>query len=154
MFDLSPALIWFLVGVGFILAELAMPGLILIFFGMGCWVASLFTLLFGPELEWQLAVFLAASLALLFTLRKYFTRTFGGRRKAGADRELDDRVIGKPAEVTADIGAHSAGEIKFRGSFWRAVSDTPLAAGEAVIIIGAETEDKLTYRVKPAGDSK
>jgi len=147
----SPWLIWFLVGVAFLLAELGMPGLILIFFSFGGFAASLFTGLTDAGLEWQLVVFLASSLIFLFTLRKTFMRTFGGRSKEGADRELLDRAVGKTAEVTKRITPHAPGEIKFRGSFWRATSESEIEPGSAAIIAGTDSEDGLTYRVKPAG---
>jgi len=38
---MSPALIWFLIGIGFLIAELALPGFVLIFFCLGSWVAAL-----------------------------------------------------------------------------------------------------------------
>jgi inner membrane protein len=151
MFGFSPWLIWFLVGVVFLLAELLMPGLILIFFCFGSWAASLLVALTDVDLEWQLIVFLCSSLILLFTLRKYFMRTFGGRSKDGADRELADRAVGKAAEATKRIAPLAPGEIKFRGSFWRAASDVEIEAGRPVVIVGTDSEDGLMYRVKPAG---
>ncbi len=151
MFGFSPWLIWFLVGVVFLLAELMLPGLILIFFCFGSWVASLLVALSDVSLEWQLIVFLCSSLVLLFTLRKYFMRTFGGKSKNGADGEIADRAVGKTAEVTKRIAPLTPGEIKFRGSFWRAVAEVEIETGGPVIIEGVDSEDGLTYRVKPAG---
>ena len=34
----SSWLVWFLAGVAIMLAELALPGFVIIFFGLGCWV--------------------------------------------------------------------------------------------------------------------
>ncbi len=151
MTGFSPWLIWFLIGVGFLIAELAMPGLILIFFCFGGFAASILTAATDLGLEWQLTIFLASSLVFLFTLRKTFMRTFGGMSKDGADRELSDRAVGKTAEATKRIAPHAPGEIKFRGSFWRAVSDSEIEPGDPVIIAGTDPEDGLTYRVKPVG---
>jgi inner membrane protein len=40
----SPWLIWFLAGIAIILAELAIPGFVIIFFGLGCLGAAFQTL--------------------------------------------------------------------------------------------------------------
>ena len=37
----DPAVIWFLVGLGLLLLELALPGLVILFFGAGAWVTAL-----------------------------------------------------------------------------------------------------------------
>ncbi len=149
MFDASASLIWFLIGVGFLLAELMLPGLILIFFCFGSWIAALVLLLADVAVEAQTAIFLVTSLVMLFTLRKLFMRTFGGRLKEGADKELADRAMGRQALVTGAIGPAVPGEIKFRGSFWRAVADVDIPEGATVIIEGPASDDGLTFRVKP-----
>jgi len=50
---LSSSLIWFLVGVAFLIAEIALSGFILIFFTAGCWIVALVTWLFEIELTGQ-----------------------------------------------------------------------------------------------------
>lgn len=147
---MSAWLVWFLVGVGFLLAELALPGFILIFFCLGSWFAMLLVLLApGVSTSVQIAVFLGASLASLFTLRKWGMKTFGGRSELNQDKQMDDKV-GKSAVVTRAICPPTAGEVKCLGSFWRAVADAPIAEGRAVIIEAPLPEDHLTLKVKPA----
>jgi len=51
---LSSSLIWFLVGVAVLIAELAMSGFILIFFTAGCWIVALVIWLFDIELTSQI----------------------------------------------------------------------------------------------------
>jgi len=145
----SASLTWFLIGVVFLFAELAMPGLILIFFCFGSWVAALTLLFAGVSVQVQLVVFLVSSLVLLFTLRKVFMRTFGGRLKDGADKELSDRAVGRQALVTTAIRPAVPGEIKFRGSFWRAAADVDIPEGATVVIEGPGSDDGLTFRVRP-----
>jgi len=145
----SASLTWFLIGVVFLFAELAMPGLILIFFCFGSWVAALTLLFADVSVQVQLVVFLVSSLVLLFTLRKVFMRTFGGRLKDGADKELADRAVGRQALVTTAIRPAAPGEIKFRGSFWRAAADVDIPEGATVVIEGPGSDDGLTFRVRP-----
>ncbi|NMC48523.1 MAG: NfeD family protein [Desulfovibrio sp.] len=149
MLDASAPLVWFLIGVGFLLAELMLPGLILLFFCFGCWITAISLLMVDMAVEVQTAVFLVTSLVMLFTLRKLFMRTFGGRLKEGADKELADRAMGRQALVTGAISPAAPGEIKFRGSFWRAVADVDIPEGATVVIEGPASDDGLTFRVKP-----
>lgn len=144
-------LMWFLIGMGFLLAELALPGFILIFFCVGSLFAAVAVALTGCGLEWQITVFLATSLIALFTLRKVFMRTFRGKSKGNTDKELSDRDLGKPATVTKRISPPALGEIKFRGSFWRASAEIIVEPGTTVRIVGVDDDDGLTYRVQPTG---
>ena len=146
---LSPSLIWFLVGVAFLIAELAVPGFILIFFTAGCWIAALGTWAFDIELTRQILIFVVSSLALLFTLRKYSLKIFKGKIRDGVDDHYMDSKIGKTAIVTKSITPNVPGEIKVMGSFWRAVAETEIEEGQSVLIESQESEDGLTFKVKP-----
>ncbi|MFW5735507.1 MAG: NfeD family protein, partial [Oceanidesulfovibrio sp.] len=76
---MSATLIWFLVGVAFLVAELLLPGFILLFFFLGSWLTAAVVYFFpGLSLEWQIAGFLVSSLAFLFSLRRLALRTFSG----------------------------------------------------------------------------
>ena len=59
--SISPEIIWFVIGFVLILVEFAIPGLIVIFFGLGAWVVS-FTcwLELTTTLQAQMAVFTVA----------------------------------------------------------------------------------------------
>ncbi len=146
---LSPSLIWFLVGVAFLIAELIMPAFILIFFTAGCWIAALVVWLFDIELTVQILVFLVSSLVLLFTLRKYSLKIFRGKTQDDIDDHYTDSKIGKTAIVTKKIAPNMPGEIKVMGSFWRAIANEEIEEGISVLIEKKESEDGLTFKVKP-----
>ena len=146
---LSPSLIWFLVGVAFLIAEMIMPAFILIFFAAGCWITALVVWLFDISLTNQLLIFLAASLILLFTLRKYSLKIFKGKTREEIDDHYADSKIGKTAIVTKKIAPNMPGEIKVMGSFWRAIADEEIKEGTSVLIETKESEDGLTFKVKP-----
>jgi len=146
---LSPSLIWFLVGVAFLIAEMIMPAFILIFFAAGCWIAALIVWLLDIELTYQLLIFLVASLILLFTLRKYSLKIFRGKTHGDIDDQYTDLKIGKTAIVTKKITPNKYGEIKVMGSFWRATSNEEIEEGVSVVIEKQESEDGLTFKVKP-----
>ena len=147
--NLSPSLIWFFVGVVFLIAELLIPGFILIFFTAGCWIAGLTVWLTDIKLSIQILIFTTSSLVLLFSLRKYSVKTFKGTTRDDLDDRYADSKIGKTAIVTKAISSSMPGEIKVMGSFWRAISDINIAEGQSVLIVSQESEDGLTLKVKP-----
>ena len=146
---LSPSLIWFFVGVAFLIAEMIMPAFILIFFTAGCWIAAIVVWLFDIELTNQILIFLVSSLILLFTLRKYSMKIFRGKTHDDIDDHYTDSKIGKTAIVTKKITPNMPGEIKVMGSFWRATANEEIEEGISVLIEKQETEDGLTFKVKP-----
>jgi len=146
---LSPSLIWFLVGVAFLIAEAIMPAFILIFFTAGCWITALVVWLFDIELTNQILFLLVASLILLFTLRKYSLKIFRGKTHNDIDNYYTDSKIGKTAIVTKKIIPNMPGEIKVMGSFWRATANEAIEEGISVLIEAKESEDGLTLKVKP-----
>ena len=101
----------------------------------------------------NLAVFLVASLAGLALLRRMFLRVFRGRVHTPAPEGasgLDDIGAGKTALVTRAVGPGVSGEIKFRGSFWRAESAESIGEGESVVILGLAQNDSGAYLVRCA----
>jgi membrane protein implicated in regulation of membrane protease activity len=147
--NLSPSLIWFLVGVAFLIVELFLPGFILIFFTAGCWIAGLIAWQTDIELSSQIIIFAVSSLVLLFSLRKYSMKVFKGTIRDDLDDHYADSKIGKTAIVTKKITPSIPGEIKVMGSFWRAISDIDIEEGQSVLIASQESEDGLTFKVKP-----
>ena len=146
---LSSSLIWFLIGVAFLIAEIGLSGFILIFFTAGCWIVAFVTWLFDIELTIQILLFIVSSLTLLFTLRKYSLKIFQGKTRDSVDDHYTDSKIGKTAIVTKTISPNMPGEIKAMGSFWRANAEETIEEGQSVLIESQESEDGLTFRVKP-----
>ncbi|RTZ97145.1 MAG: NfeD family protein [Deltaproteobacteria bacterium] len=151
---LSNALIWFLFGAGLLIAELMIPGIILVFFAAGCWISALVSLLIDITTTAQIGIFIFSSLVLLFTLRKFALNTFRGITRDQTDDHYADTKIGKTAIVTRAIHPHISGEIKVMGSFWMAVSDVDIEAGSSVMIEKQTSEDGLTFKVNPISGEK
>jgi membrane protein implicated in regulation of membrane protease activity len=144
----SPQLIWFLVGVAFLVGEMALPGFILIFFTAGCWITAIVTWSMDISLTAQVVVFVINSLILLFAFRTYSIKTFKGTTRDDEDDHYMDSKIGKTAQVTKTISPKMPGEIKVMGSFWRAVAEEEIVEGSSVIIESQASEDGLSFRVK------
>jgi len=137
-------LIWLGVGVAFILAELAVPGFIIVFFGVGAFIAGA-TAFFGSSLQVQLIVFGVSSLALILLLRRTMASTFAG--SSSEDDEEEDHAIGRTAEVVEAIEPPRPGRVKFQGSFWKAIGNASAPEGSLVRIVGRDENDPNAFMV-------
>jgi len=141
----DPAVIWFLVGLGLLLLELVLPGLVILFFGAGAWVTALVCAFTDINLNWQILIFLVASLLGLVLLRKYLKKRFFGR----TDKEIDDQLeefIGRKAKAIDDF-KDGTGKVEFKGTRWSATCSEPVSKGDWVLI---KSKDSLTFQVEKA----
>jgi inner membrane protein len=141
-----PSVIWFIIGLVLFLMELAVPGLVLMFFGMGAWIVAILCLIFGISLDIQLIVFIISSILLLITLRKYVNKLFSGRKKTdtSSGENIED-YAGERAIVMEAIVPPKHGKVEFHGTNWNAEADGEIPVGTTVEIIGKKN---LTLRVK------
>ena len=140
----NPAVVWFLVGLGLLLLELVLPGLVILFFGVGAWVTALVCAITDINLNWQIFIFLVASLIGLVLLRRYLKKRFFGR----TDKETQDQLeefIGRKARAVDEF-KDGAGKVEFKGTRWSARSEEPVSKGQWVTI---QSKDSLTLNVKP-----
>jgi|WetSurMetagenome_2_1015567.scaffolds.fasta_scaffold1090218_1 inner membrane protein len=142
---MSNELVWFIVGLVLLLSELAIPGFIIMFFGVGAWiVAILLWLGIGLSFSLQLFIFLIGSLGSLVLFRRYGKKYFKGRVNAST-QSLED-VKGEKVTVVADIVPNSLdGKVEFHGTIWNAESDVAISKGSVVEVI---ERNNLTLKVK------
>jgi membrane protein implicated in regulation of membrane protease activity len=142
---ISPVLAWFLAGIACYVVELALPGFIIFFFGIGAWCTALVLVVADVSLTAQLVVFLVCSLLTLGLLRTKLQTVF-----YGGSTEEDDSVNVDPAPatgiVTRAIVPPAEGQVKYGGSFWRAVAEEPI--GENTMVVIKEKKD-LMVKVRP-----
>ena len=143
-----PEIIWFVVGLVLILLEFAVPGVILVFFGIGAWIVTIlvyFNVL--TSLTSQLFVFGAASVALLVVLRKWVKDKFFGHISGSQDLSQNlDEFVGKNVQVLTDvIPGKTDGQVEFKGANWNAVADVEIKRGETATIV---KNDGLTLIIK------
>ena len=140
----DPAVIWFLIGLGLLLLELVLPGLVILFFGTGAWVTALVCALTDISLNLQILIFLVASLLGLALLRKYLKKRFFGRKENEIADQLEE-FVGHQALVVEEFNK-GIGKVEFKGTNWTAHCDEPVAEGMWVTIVRKES---LTLFVKP-----
>jgi membrane protein implicated in regulation of membrane protease activity len=142
----DPSLIWFIIGLVLFLMELAVPGLVLMFFGMGAWLVALLCLIFNIGLDVQLIIFIISSILFLVSLRRYVGKLFSGRKKTetSSGENIED-YAGERAVVVETISPPQYGKVEFHGTHWTAQADTEIPAGSTIEIIGKKN---LTLKVK------
>lgn len=133
-FFLQSEVIWFLIGLVLILLELVIPGLVMVFFGIGAWITAIACFFFGVELNTQLLIFLVSSVSSLGLLRRALKKRYMDRKSP--DGELEDEYIGQTAVAVSGFGAGEIGKVSFKGADWEATSSQPVTPGQRLRITG------------------
>lgn len=133
---------WLVCGLVLVLSELAVPGFVIFFFGIGALVtAVVHWVVPALPLAGQCLVFVVASLLTLWLLRK---QLMPGRRTAEAEAEPDTELVDATAEVCEAIRPGVPGRVLLRGVTWTAEADEALEPGTAVRVTARQN---ITLRV-------
>ena len=143
-----PWLVWFLAGIAVMLAELAVPGFIIVFFGLGCWGASVVAFFSPNSYSAQVAVFVIVSVASLMTLRKVAMRIFVGRSEGQETEDMGNVPMGARITLDQDLEAGQVGRVRFRGTMWDAVSEDRIPAGSDAEITGVDKANRSCLKIK------
>jgi membrane protein implicated in regulation of membrane protease activity len=131
-------ILWVVLGVVLIIAEVFTPGFVLLWFGIGALAAALASML-GAGLAFQFLIFIALSTLLTALSRTIFVNYF--TRGEGEHDGLKSGAAGMPGQigtvVTSSRGALDEGAVKVFGSVWTAYpaeGEPPLEAGDRVVV--------------------
>ncbi|MFT6851014.1 MAG: hypothetical protein ACJATA_001832 [Sphingobacteriales bacterium] len=141
----TPEVIWFLLGLLFFALEFAVPGLILLFFGIGAWVTCIVCLALPIETSTQLWIFILTSVVTLAALRKYLLNRSKNKKNHLADDNYE--FINQSAIAETHIIPGKTGLVQFKGASWQAIASDEVTQGDKVIITGKES---IVLQVKPA----
>lgn len=133
-------LTWLVAGVLLMLLEFLIPGLVVIFLGLGALVTS--TLLYFGWIQnvyAAIAAFVASSVVFLLTIRRLVLRFYPSDSEK-VETDEDALLIGQVAETMTEINPRDfSGRIRFSGTTWSAKSVAgAIAAGRRVRIAGRE----------------
>ncbi len=130
-------ILWLVLGVGLIVAEIFTLGFVLLWFGVGAMAAALVGIAGGGFLL-QFLVFAVVSIGLTLMSRTIFARYFSHDERS-AVRTGVDALPGQVGTVTsASKGALNEGAVKVFGSTWTAFpvdGETKLVEGEKVEVV-------------------
>lgn len=131
--------LWLVAGLGLMLAELALPFFVLIWFGLGAVLNALVVFLFQPGLTAQLFVWLIFSVMLTVLwfrwLRPERHKTRVGLSEAG--------VVGEIGLLSRPVEPFRRGEVRFQkpllgSDVWPCIADSKIANGERVRVLAVE----------------
>jgi len=139
--------IWLGMGIFLVVGEFLLPGLVVVFVGMGALTVALGMYLGQLEdLPYQLMTFFLSSLLYLFTLRLLVLR-FVPTDSVKVNINEDQEVIGQIVEVVESISINGTGRIEHSGSSWQARCKTEeeILKNQKVKIVG---RDNITWIVE------
>jgi membrane protein implicated in regulation of membrane protease activity len=133
--EFTHAEIWTMVGVGFLILEIAAPSFFAFFFGIGGITVAL-TSYIGITSSWEIeiVIFVLISVISLLLFRKQISAMLHKEPKEYIEN------IGETAKVVTAIQPKQEGRVFYRGAEWIAINESqePKNIGDSVIIIGLE----------------
>ena len=142
-------ILWLVLGVGLIVAEILTLGFVLFWFGLGALAAAVVGFL-GFGVGWQFLVFAVVSIGLTAMSRTIFAN-YLPHNDANAMKSGVDSLPGKIGTVaSASKGALNEGSVKVFGSIWTAYpvdDETALIEGEKVEVVEVRGSSIYVRRV-------
>lgn len=143
----EPRVAWFLFGLFLLLGEVLLPGIVLMFFGLGAWAVVIFLTFAAFGLVFQIGVFIVASLACLLLFRARVATLFYSKslQLKNFSSSIHDDIVGQEVDVIEPIMPPHPGRVLLNGALWQAKAEEPIAAGSRVRIL---KQDVLLLTVK------
>jgi membrane protein implicated in regulation of membrane protease activity len=130
-------ILWTVLGVVLVIAEVFTPGFVLLWFGVGALAAALAAFL-GAGIAAQFILFILVSTALTALSRTIFVNYFTTRDEPEGMKMGAASLPGQVGTVvTSSQGALNEGAVKVFGSVWTAYpaeGESPLEAGDRVVV--------------------
>jgi membrane protein implicated in regulation of membrane protease activity len=141
--SLNPTM-WAVAGLILLVLEALMPGIFLLFFGLGALTVALITWLVPGMAVWlQWMLFATATVLFVLALRNQIKKVFTGKRSANFDG-LGDDFVGQRVVVKEAVRPPQTGKVELHGSLWVASAQEELSIGTVVTVTG---RDGLTLTV-------
>ena len=147
---MSIYLIWFLIAVGFLIVEFVLPTFIMFFFAIGAIIVSILTACFDLSMNSQIILFALFSVISLVLLRNNMKKIFKGNESKGEDKYFDNSIDSNKsiAIVSKTIQSNNFGEIKYKGTFYKAQSENLIDEGKKVRVISKGDEQGSFFTVE------
>lgn len=147
----NPIMVWLMIGIVLMLAEIVLPGGIVILLGAACVVvAGALAIGWVEGLVQALTLWFIASMVLLLGFRHVTQKLVGGDSHIdNTDEEMD--LYNQTAVVKTVIGpAQNRGRVVFQGSEWPALGDgSEIPVGAKVRVI---CRDNIALVVEPISE--
>ncbi len=146
--------IWLSVGAFLVLSEFLLPGLVMVFVGMGSLTVALAMYLgHASSLLEQFIVFFVSSIIYLITLR-FAILSFVPTNSTKANVDEDMEVVGQIGIVVEAIDSAGSGRIEHSDSTWQAKAENEEAieVGKKVKILGRDNITWIVEEISSEGD--
>jgi len=143
--------IWAIMGVLLIVLEFFIPGVFIVFFGIGALVAGGFHYLFNFGIGMQLTIWIASSFAVMLFGAKFLKDLFPSDQSY--EPTMVENVNGRFVFVIKNVHVgKKGGRISFQGTDWDALStDVEIPKGSYAKIV---MRDNITYQVQSATEDE
>lgn len=149
-------ILWVILGVILIVAEIFTTGFVLLWFGIGALAAAFAGMIGIDSPALQFLIFAVVSLGLTAASRTIFVNYFSREKQGDSLRSGVDALPGKVGTVVSSSrGALNEGAVKVFGSTWTAypaAGEEPLEAGERVQVESVEGASIYVRRVEGGRD--
>jgi membrane protein implicated in regulation of membrane protease activity len=143
-YGIEPQWWWLIVATMLAIAEIIIPGVFLIWLAAGAALTGFLTLLIGPPVTVQFAMFAGLSLAAVYLGRRWYA----ANPVVSSDPLLNDRatrLIGRNVEVVGPIEG-GRGRVRVGDSVWNA-RGPDCAEGSRVRVTGADGTSLIVDRI-------
>lgn len=149
-------ILWVVLGLALIVAEVFTSGFVLLWFGIGALAAAFAGLIGIDSLAIQFMIFALVSIGLTAASRTIFVNYFSRERTGESLRSGADALPGKIGTVVSSSkGALNEGAVKVFGSTWTAYpaeGESPLEAGERVRVESIQGASIYVRRIDEPSD--
>ncbi|MDP1653206.1 MAG: NfeD family protein [Rhodocyclaceae bacterium] len=140
---------WAVGGIVLIIAELAVPSFVLIWFGLGALVVALAVAVVSIGFTAQLALWLIVSLILVAGWFKVFKPNMHKTKIGMASAS----VIGEVGMLVHDVAPFAKGEVRFQkpilgADVWECIADEIIKSGARVRVVAVEGSFLKVGRIK------
>ena len=128
--------VWAVVAIVCLILELSSGDFFIICFSIGA-VFALISAVVGLNIYWQLFIFAVFSLLSVLFVRPVALRYL--HKNEPNKPSNADALMGRTGRVTEEIKACASGYVQIDGDLWKAVSNSDIAVGTTVRVIGRES---------------
>ncbi len=126
---------WLILGLLLLILEFVVPGLVLVFFGVGALLTSLLLWAVDVSFTTQVLFFCGSSIVMLLGLRRLTKPILFGNSSSSPDEE---ELIGQRGQVTQSITPPGEGRVQLHGVEWNASASDPIPEGALVEVTARE----------------
>lgn len=132
--ELSAAVLWAILGIVLLIAEIFTMSFFMVFFGIGAVVVALLKTLGFNHLPLEIITFTMLGVGGIFVFRKKMVQSFSEQNQMSLDQN-------QKITLSSDLPARGSAQVYYQGSTWTAVNESGsnFKKGDEVVILRTES---------------